>query len=350
MGKARSKQLSLPALLGILVLGGVLAVLLFPILRGDATAREFERWRSSPAPALQLSSSDQSQEPAADVELTPGRIAVLVQRRYVSVIDEPRAQIALIEELVESLRRRYPDDWVRLTQQVLVTAFPARSEELFALAESLYRYSEAVAGRRDLLGRMTRSERRGLLWQIRTEYFGERAVQIRAVERPLERLENTLVELAGEPGLAPEEKLRRYRESIVEVLGDPASPELAHHRLGFAQGFMDTIQRELRAMSPEDRSRLMQRVRGQLGMDAAALARWATLDRQRDQRWARGEIYTGRRAEIIASYSGAEREARLAALRQELFGDEAAILAREEAGGFFRYGDQRKRPRRFGRE
>lgn len=351
MDKAKSKQLSLPAILGLGALGVALVILLLPLLRGDATAREFEHLRDSPAPALELSPADQRQTAIGsnDGELTPGRIAVLLQRRYAPVVDQPRAQIALIEELAENLRRQYPDDWVRLTQQILVTAFPAQSEELFTLAESLYRYSAAVAGRRDLLGRMTRSERRGLLWQIRTEYFGDRAVQIWAVERQLERLENTLVELAGAPGLSPDEKLRRYRERIVEVLGDPASPELAQHRLRFTQDFMATIQRELRAMSPEDRSRLMQRVRAELGMDAAALARWAALDRQRDQRWARGEIYTGRRAEILASYTGAEREVRLEALRRELFGDEAAILAREEAGGFFRY-DQRKYPRRFGRE
>ncbi|MCR9143530.1 MAG: hypothetical protein NXI24_14875 [bacterium] len=279
-------------------------------------------------------------------ELSFEQILVLVRQKYAARIGFARVQVAMLEELMQHLQARYPETWVTMLQEILLAAFPDRATQLFQLSENLYQYSREMEGRRDLLGRVSQEERRELLWQSRYEHFGPAADEIWESEKRLEGIQSRLAAISKNEDLSLQDKLGAYRGSLEDAFGEQTEVTLSNRRLSFVNAFTDAVQSELEALNPEERAAALREIRSGLGMDAAALDRWSALDAERDQRWSNGEIYTSRRQEIAASYAGAEQEQRLDELRRELFGDEAEILKREEASGYFRY----EQPRTIGRE
>ena len=111
--------------------------------------------------------------------------------------------------------------------------------------------------------------------------------------------------------------------------------------------FLDlgSVQKDLDALTAEQREAQLRSIRKDMGLDDAALTRWKELDGQRDARWAMGEQYMTERQRLTLSYSGAELEGRLQQLRARYFPDEAQTIADEEASGFYRF----SQPRQWGR-
>ena len=344
----------------ILILAGVgiAAVVLFFVvfmLLDDPVARQFRELSERPVPVRNV-----DDEVLSGITFTPGeegtvtiegeltfeQIVALLRQKYGANINHARIQVAMLEELMNYLKKRYPEGWVTMLQELLLAAFPAKATEMFQLSENLYRYAKEMDERRDLLGRMSRQERRDLLWQIRYEYFGTGADEICESEKQLEGVQRTLEAIAANKDLSLQDKLAAYRASLDEAFGNQSSTTLANRRLSFVNAFTDAVQSDLAALSSEERTAELREIRAALGMDSAALDRWTALDQERDQRWSNAEIYASRRKEIEASYSGEEREQKLDALRRELFGEEAEIIKREEASGYFRY----DKPRSIGRE
>lgn len=342
----------------ILVAGAIAAtalVLASYALLDDPVARQFRELSESPVIVREIDddvlagiSFETGEEGAIYMqgELSFEQMLVLLRQKYGGRLDHTRMRVAMLEELMAHLQGRYPETWVNMLQELLLAAFPDRAAEFFGLSENLYRYAREIEARRDLLGRMSLEERRELLWQIRYEHFAHTADEIWESERRMEGVQTTLAAIAGNQELSLRDKLGAYRTSLEDAFGDQTQSALDRGRLNFVNAFTDAVQPELEDLSPEERALELREIRSALGMDAAALDRWSALDAERDRRWSNGEIYTSRRKEIIASYSGTERETRLDELRRELFGDEAEILKREEAGGFFRY----EQARRIGRE
>ncbi|MEQ9362826.1 MAG: hypothetical protein RIF32_01205 [Leptospirales bacterium] len=279
-------------------------------------------------------------------ELSFEQIVALLRQKYGARMGHARIQVAMLEELMAYLRERYPETWVTKLQELLLAAFPDRATQMFQLSENLYLYAREMEERRDLLGRVSQEERRDMLWQIRYEYFAHAADEIWESERRLENVQSTLAAIAQNQDLSLRDKLSAYRTSLDDAFGDGIQATLSRRSLTFVHAFTDAVQSEMKALGPEERAAELREIRSALGMDGAALDRWSALDAVRDQRWSNGEIYTSRRKEIAASYAGAEREQRLDELRREYFGEEAEILKREEASGYFRY----EQPRTIGRE
>lgn len=258
------------------------------------------------------------------------------------------ARVRAVEEVIRYLRARYPDDWRLRLRALLEEAFPDRAAQLYDTFESLETYNEWLrANRRDLMA-MDAAARRAALWQARRTHFGADAESIWANEVRNQQVADALGRIADNPDLDTPTKAARYAESVRAAYGERADHVLAQRRTELVGRFLDAeaVQADLRDMPAERRREALRTVRAELGMDAAALDRWSQLDAARDATWSAGQAYMTRRAQIAEQYSGAARQTRLDALRSELFGDDASVIAREEAGGFFRFAGER----RIGRE
>lgn len=160
-----------------------------------------------------------------------------------------------------------------------------------------------------------------------------------AYERREERLRDTLRALSG--SAAPfAEKRRVYIAALRAAYGErafgPRAPHLTRNLIRFLE--LDSVQRDLLAMTVVQRRAHLREFRAALGLEEAALARWDALDLERDAARFTGEVYMAERAKLERLAPGPAREAQRQALRERLFGPaEAVFIRQEEATGFHRF-------------
>lgn len=117
------------------------------------------------------------------MEYSMEEIARILQEKYGKNIDNPAAQIAMIEELMKDLPKLYPNDWVKVLNQILGYAFPNKALELLRMSESLYNYNRFREANMSKVGLMSDEARREMMWKERYRLFGEKADQIWAMEK-----------------------------------------------------------------------------------------------------------------------------------------------------------------------
>jgi hypothetical protein len=261
---------------------------------------------------------------------------------------DKHARIKAIEQVIAYLREHYPADWQQRVRAFLDELAPELAGELLAMYQGLVRLNEWLALHREELMRLPPDQRRAALWAARREAFGADAEAIYAGEVRSERLLAALQDIDVATGLTADEKLARFVAAVTESWGDQATEFMQARGSELMNRFLDvpSVQDELRGQSAGERSESLRRIRAGLGLDEAALARWDTLDAERDRAWAAGEAYWLERQALVARYEGAELQTRLTALQDRVFGAEAQAIRDEEAAGFYRY----DRPRRVGRE
>ena len=255
------------------------------------------------------------------------------------------ARIKLIEQIIGYLKSRYPDDWEQRIEAFIAGAFPDLAEQLLANFRGLTGYNDFLAANRGALQAMSAAERREALWAARREAFGEQADEIWAAEIRNAKLQESLAGLGDAGHLRVTEKLEAFVEAIHEVYGEDAQSLLAQRRTELMNRFLDVdaVQGDLRAMAADERRAALRELRSGIGMDGEALQPWDALDEMRDAAWSRGQQYMAERGQLQAAGAG---DGELAALRQKYFGEQAELIAAEEAGGFYRYDGER----RIGRE
>lgn len=257
-------------------------------------------------------------------------------------------QIKMLEQLTAYLMANYPEGGSSVLAAFLKELYPEQAEELFAQFLKLVSYNDWLRAERENLRHMSPADRRNALWQARREAFGSDADEIWAAEIRSTKIADALAALETADGLGTGEKLAVLLASVTQAYGADAPRFIESRQTELMNGFLNvaSVQNDLHAMAPMERTATLRQIRGALGMDEAALDRWEDLDRQRDQAWSVGEEYMQERQRILAHYQGAEREARLAQVQDRLLGAEADVIRSEEAAGFYRYGHRR----RYGRE
>jgi hypothetical protein len=108
---------------------------------------------------------------------------------------------------------------------------------------------------------------------------------------------------------------------------------------------IDSVQNELKNMSPEQRQMEINSIRRQMGFSEEQIEELAKRDAEKEQRWQVGYRYMQQREKVMQQYEGEEREERLKDLREQYFQDEAKTIELEEKDNFFRF----ERPRIYGR-
>jgi hypothetical protein len=201
---------------------------------------------------------------------------------------------------------------------------------------------------RTVLQGLSGEERRAAIWEARKRIFGKEAAEsIWASELKGQAATDALQAADALEGASVSERLARYKEGLEDVYQEQAGPYLERHRQEVLDRFLDldSVQRDLSTLTPEERARSLREIRQGLGLSEEALQRWDTLDRERDTRWDSGARYMQEREALAKQYSGDALEQRLKEIRTRYFGGEAETIASEEQSGFFRF----SRPRRWGR-
>jgi ribosomal protein L29 len=162
--------------------------------------------------------------------------------------------------------------------------------------------------------------------------------------------------LDGRRDLSAYDKMRTYSaftKSLYPESSDLASgksaDEIMVRNYELARSFleMDSVQSDLRGMSPRDRASYLRQLRLSLGIPEDAVRGMAEADAVRDRLWENGPAYNKERSEIMSKYDGEEREQRLDEARKKYFGDSAGRIKFEEDN--FKV-NRFQFPRRFGRD
>ncbi len=267
-----------------------------------------------------------------------------MQTRFAPVIHIKHARIRFLEQLISYLKAHYPDDWQQRVEAMLAASFPELAADLLNNFDSLQRYNEWLLADRKALQTMTPEERRRALWDKRYAAFGEEAEEIWAAELRNQTIADTLATVDADTGTSLNDKLQILVSAVEKSYGDRSEHFLQTRQTELLNKFVElpSVQSELRALPASERRSQMRDLRAALGMSAPALDRWEQLDYQRDNAWQRGTHYMAEREEILQRYSGNQAEKHLLALQQQTFGDEAAMIQREEAAGFYRYAGERQ--------
>ncbi len=346
----RIHYIGLVAVAGFLV---VAVVLLWP--SHDPVERQFAELRNKPGQARQIPDSVLDGLKFKDLgegafvregELTFEQMVAALRQRYGKHMNHASGRRRMLEELIAYLRKKYPETWPAMLRDILGAAFPEQAEKLFRLSENLYKYNKFLSDNRGRLNSMSPEDRWRYLSETRDGIFGEEGKELFVAESQAHSVREGLSKIAAQKDKSVQEKLGQFQETLQKTYGDQLPTVLKNRSQTLVNSFVDVIQDDLSGMDPASRRSVLRSIRGSLGMDGSALERWDNLDRSRDDRWQRGLDYETKRKEIVTSYAGSEREEKLAELRREKLGDQADVVASEEAQGFFRY----QRKRRFGRE
>jgi len=290
-------------------------------------------------------------------QLSPGsdpfsdRIVHELQKYYGGTISDKATQASIIgvRDLVEGAR---PADGRALFLAILQRSFPDYSGDIMETLDKLDEYNRWLEENKERLLRMSAAERAAAMWEKRKELFGEDAERIwsgemLAAEARNAQVQDTIVMLNESTDTSIDEKLHMYRDILRETYeGSPEEYILEQNELLSKVFFsMDSVQEELKQMSPEQRQAEIDRIRGEMGFTGNQIESMARRDADNQRRWDIGLEYMEERGRIVREFQGREQEERLKALRERYFLDEAGTIELEEKDGFFRF----ERPRIYGR-
>jgi len=274
-------------------------------------------------------------------DLTFEQMVALLRKNYGKNIKNKWVQIRLIEDLIRTLKEKYPDNWVTELYVILKATFPDLADEIFNRFEKYQEYQKWLEEERSKLYSLTPEERQELLWNKRYEIFGEdTAKEIWAGELRSQELKQTLKNIDESSGNI-NDKVKQFKTSIQQIYGDQSQDFLSKRNLEVTQTFLQlpSIQKELQNMDSETRYKTLSQIRTSLGMEPNAVKRLEDLDKERDARWEIGQQYMIEREALIKR--GANEE-KLNQLRLKYFNPEMAeIIKQEEENGFFRFREQR---------
>lgn len=311
---------------------------------------------SSPVPVSSPSGvpsiGDEPPHPPPAVSGTPDQelegLATFMRERFGAKLKEPYIQVKMLEDLMRFFQKRYPDRWQEELLAFLKKTFPEMYDELAATLRNRVDYEKWVRDNDSYLRGLTDQQRRTAMWDARNRLFGkENAERIWASELKNQALSDSLAAIDAKQDANVTQKLSTYKQRLQEIYGEQTEAYLERHRQETMNRFLDlpSVQKDLTAMAPQERSQNLRNIRKELGLDEEALKRWDDLDKTRDSRWDAGAKYMAEREALSKQLSGPALETKLQELRARYFGTEAEIIAQEEDGGFFRF----ERPRQWGR-
>ncbi|EYF06120.1 hypothetical protein [Chondromyces apiculatus] len=275
-------------------------------------------------------------------------LASAMRDKYGARLSHPSIQMHMLENLMRYFQERSPGTWREELLAFLRVNFPERYAELAALLDQRVAYETWIRENEPSMQGLSAEERREALWEKRKELFGEeRAKSLWAPELKHQEMRDRLAAIDADEQAGFQEKLSAYEQALKDTHGEKADANLARHQQEAMNQFLDlpSIQEDLGAMSAAERAAALRSLREGMGLDAEALGRWDALDQARDSRWDVGQRYQAERDALAAKNSGNALEVALRRLRERTFGEEAEVIASEEASGFFRF----KQPRKWGR-
>jgi hypothetical protein len=273
------------------------------------------------------------------------------KKYYGNTISEKATQAGIIG-IREFVVGTHPSNGRSVFYTILKRAFPAYADEIMDTLAKLDEYNRWLAENKDLLLKMSASERSAALWKKRRELFGDDADKIwkgdmLATDARKAQMQDALSALDQDDGTSLDDKLQVYAGALRATYKDSPEAFILDQPELLSKVFftIDSVQDELKKMSPEQRQQTINGIRRQMGSSDEEIERMAARDTDNERRWQAGYQYMQKRDEIAKQYQGDEQEEKLGELREQSFGNEANTIEREEKDGFFRF----QRPRIYGR-
>ena len=336
------------SILAIIVVG---IIAIFYLTKEDPVKKQIEEVKKNPPKIPKINEDILKSIPIVDnpegsphydaENLTFEQMVVLYRKHYGKNITNKWVQIRLIEDLIRTLKAKYPDSWVTELYIMLKAAFPDLADEIFKRFEQYNEYQKWLESQGDKLYSLSPEERQEMLWSKRNQIFGEDvAKEIWAGELKAQELKQSLKQIDQSSGDI-NDKVQQFRASIQQIYGEQTQDFLSKRNLDVSETFLQlsSVQKELQNMDSEKRYKTLSQIRKALGMEPDAVKRLEELDKERDTRWEIGQQYMIEREALIKR--GASQE-EIHRLRLKFFNPEMAeILKQEEENGFYRFKEQR---------
>jgi hypothetical protein len=274
-----------------------------------------------------------------------------LQKYYGATISEKSTQ-ASIYDIRKNIVGSRPDGR-EFFYKVLKRAFPDLADEIMATLDKLDIYHQWLMENDAVLAQMNQEEKMAALWKKRIELFGEDAKEIwvdemMATDSRKAKMLDTLEFINGSADTTIEDKLQLYQDSLEETYKGTPEAYFLDQKPILAKIFfsIDSVQNELKQMSPDERQIAINKIRRDMGFSQELVEEMEKVDQDNNQRWDVGLKYMEERKKVVEAFQGDQQKDQLKTLREKYFGDEAqTIELEEENDGFFRF----ERPRYYGR-
>ncbi len=274
-----------------------------------------------------------------------------LKKYYGKSISDKVTQAGLLD-IRNSILRSHPDKGKAMFYAMLKMAFPDQADEIMNTLDKLDQYDLWLKENKTMLSQMTATQRLAALEKKRRELFGGDAEKIwtgeqLATEARKAKVQDTLAYLNNSDNTTMDEKVEVYQGTLREAYeGTPEKFILDQDHLLTKVFFsIDSVQDELKQMSPDQRQLEINRIRKKMGFTEQQVDKMAKRDADNELRWEAGLQYMKEREVVVQQYNGPELEEKLKTLREQYFDDEAKTIELEEKGDFYRF----KRPHIYGR-
>jgi len=286
----------------------------------------------------------------SDEESFINAMVVELKTRHGHEINELTVQL-MLQDFRDFVLERFPSNGNEVFKQIIALAFPKHADDILSIIAKMDAYDAWFADNLLNLNDMNELSRRGAIWNKRRELFGDLSEIIWQEERNKAESKRLAVQeavdalhKADEMGM--QERLYVLQNTIQEQYGDGNTNFLINKGMVANMYFhLDSVQKDLHAMSSDERAMAIAESRRQLGFTEADIEYMAKQDAKKESRWKNGYEYMSEKDQLTASYSGEELDVKLNDLREKYFGREAPTIKKEEDSGFNRY----ERPRLYGR-
>jgi hypothetical protein len=268
-----------------------------------------------------------------------------LQKYYSKTISDKSVQANLIS-IRDFVISTHPQNGAALFYNILKRAFPDYADEIMRTLAKLDEYNRWLEENKKIASQTAMEEKR-------KELFGDEAEKIwsggmLATEARKVKMQNTLADLNKSDDMTLNEKLNKYQNALRDTYRDTPEGFYLEQKDMLSRIFfsIDSVQDELKQLSPGDRQQEINNIRSQMGIDPQQVEQLAQQDAEREQRWNVGLAYMQERNNVVENYSGSEQEEKLKDLREKYFHSEANTIEREEnTDNFFRF----QRPHIYGR-
>lgn len=268
-----------------------------------------------------------------------------LQKYYSKTISDKSVQANLIG-IRDFIISTHPGNGKALFSNIIRRAFPDYADEIMRTLAKLDEYNRWLEENKTILSQKAVEEKR-------KELFGNEAEKIwsggmLAAEARKVKMQNALADLNNSGDMTLNEKLNKYQNALRDTYRDTPEGFYLDQKEMLSRIFfsIDSVQDELKQMSPDERQQEINNIRSQMGIDPQQVEQLAQQDAEREQKWNVGLAYMQERNSVVENFSGSEREEKLKELREKYFNSEANTIEREENNdNFFRF----QRPHIYGR-
>jgi hypothetical protein len=268
-----------------------------------------------------------------------------LQKYYGKTISDKSTQASLIS-IRDLVMSTFPENGKVIFYNILKRAFPDYADEIMKTLDKLDQYG------RWLEDDKTRHSKTDVEKKKR-ELFGEDADKIwsgdmLATEVRKAKMQDVMAVINKSSDMTLDAKLNLYRNTLNDTYKGTPEEFFLDQKEILSKAFfsVDSVQDELKQMSPEQRQQEINNVRSKMGFDSHEIEEMAEIDAKHEQRWNIGLEYMQERNDIVENFKGPEQEEKLKAIREKYFQNEANTIEREEENDkFFRF----ERPHIYGR-